>query len=162
MWSSVLSVLFSAIVTVGWPSTPWLMPLTPDRPVERPFERPHDRFAPGHRGSDWAATPGEPVFAVSAGTVTHVGQVAGIASVTLDHGVVRSSYLPVISDLAVGSTVQAGEQIGWVEESSHCTRTCLHVGIRTSVFDTRDATVDPYLDPLAWIERVPVLKPLQP
>lgn len=140
----------------------WLPPLVPDRAIERAFERPLDRFAAGHRGTDWPARAGEDVHAVAAGRISHVGEVAGVPSVTVDHGILRSSYLPVESDLVEGQSVAAGEVIGVVSSVvTHCSRSCLHLGIRTEAFDARDARADPYLDPLAWISRTPVLKPVR-
>jgi murein DD-endopeptidase MepM/ murein hydrolase activator NlpD len=108
---------------------------------------------------DLAAPAGTAVHAIGDGTVTHVGDVAGIASVTIDHRVARSSYLPIDALVDEGEAVTAGEVIGFVA-SGHCRQDCLHLGLRRPIWDIRDATSDPYLDPVAWIRRIPVLKPL--
>lgn len=159
MFSAILgSVLATATLAGGWvpPLTGGLSaPLTP-------FERPVDRFGAGHRGVDLAAEPGQDVRSIGRGVVTFVGEVAGVPSVTIDHRRVRSTYLPVRSTVSVGEQVDAGDSIGSVLASGHCLRTCLHLGVRRPVWDSLDAEADPYLDPIAWITRIPVLKPVTP
>lgn len=166
MWSSLASTFLAGIVAVGAPAAPpgasWVAPLASGLgSVLRGFERPVDRFAPGHRGVDFAAPVGTPVRAIGAGTVAHVGAVAGLVSVTVDHRVVRSSYLPIDPVVVQDQSVEAGQVIGYVSSSQrrHCPRSCLHLGIRRPA-GTRDSTADPYVDPIAWIGRYPVLKPL--
>jgi len=127
--------------------------------VIRPFERPVDRFGAGHRGVDLPATAGQQVRAIGDGVVTFVGDVAGTRSVTIDHGPVRSSYLPVTAEVTLGQSVRAGEVIGTIE-AGHCLSTCVHLGLRRPVWDRLDHETDPYVDPVAWITRIPVLKPL--
>lgn len=164
MWTSIASTLLAAIVAAGTPAGPagstWVAPLESGlRGVVRAFERPADRFAPGHRGVDIAAHQGADVVAIGSGAVTHVGEVAGVPSVTVDHGVARSTYLPVSAVVSEGDEVTAGEVIGFIA-GAHCSEPCLHLGLRRPVWDRLDATADPYLDPIAWIRRMPVLKPL--
>lgn len=159
-WTGALNVVVAAALAQGFPAGPWVAALEPEPRVLRAFERPADRFAAGHRGVDWPASPGQSVLAIGAGTVSHVGQVAGVPSITVDHGIVRSSYLPVKSPLVLGDRVAAGDRLGEVTSASHCPTTCLHLGLRLESWEAFDATRDPYLDPLAWLRRVPVLKPL--
>jgi murein DD-endopeptidase MepM/ murein hydrolase activator NlpD len=167
MWTSIGSTLLAGILAAGTPASPigpagstWVAPLASGlSSVLQGFERPADRFAPGHRGVDLAAAQGTPVRSIGEGTVTHVGEVAGVASVTVDHRAVRSSYLPIDALVSEGEKVNAGQVIGFVS-GSHCSVSCLHLGLRRPAWEKLDATVDPYLDPIAWIRRIPVLKPL--
>jgi murein DD-endopeptidase MepM/ murein hydrolase activator NlpD len=164
MWLSIASTFLAGVLAAGSPAGPtsatWVPPLASGfGEVLQGFQRPPDRFAAGHRGVDLRADQGTPVLAIGDGAVWHVGEVAGIESVTIDHGVARSSYLPIDAVVDEGDDVTAGEVIGFVT-GGHCITTCLHLGLRRPVWDVRDATSDPYLDPIAWIRRIPVLKPL--
>lgn len=164
MWMTIGSALLAGMVAAGSPvgpgGTAWVAPLeTGLGELLQGFQRPVDRFAAGHRGVDLPATDGMVVLSIGHGTVTHVGDVAGVGSVTIDHGVVRSSYLPVHAVVAEGDEVSAGAVIGYVS-GSHCPVACLHLGLRRPVWEAWDALSDPYLDPVAWIRRIPVLKPL--
>lgn len=164
MWTSIASTALAGILAAGTPAGPagstWVAPLESGlRGVVRLFERPADRFAPGHRGLDLRAPEGTPVRAIGDGTVTHVGDVAGVTSVTVDHEVARSSYLPLEAVVSEGESVTSGQLIGYVS-GLHCTPACLHLGLRRPAWEARDATADPYLDPIAWIRGIPVLKPL--
>jgi murein DD-endopeptidase MepM/ murein hydrolase activator NlpD len=123
--------------------------------VLRPFVAPPTRFGPGHRGVDLAASAGQPVLAVDAGTVTHAGVVAGRGTVTVAHrSGLRSTYEPVRPAVVVGTAVAAGAVLGVLEGTGgtgraeavdHCgRRPCLHLG---AVRGTA------YVDPLALLER---------
>lgn len=167
MWSSILSSAaasaIAGIVASGLPGGPWVAPLEQGfGQVLQRFERPVDRFAAGHRGVDLAVEHGQRVRAIGSGVVTFVGDVAGTPSITVDHQRVRSSYLPVQAQVAPGDQVHAGTVLGTISAPAHCPRTCLHLGLRRPAWDARDATSDPYLDPIAWINRIPVLKPVTP
>lgn len=168
MWTTIGSALVAGtvagMVAAGTPASPagitWVAPLESGLgTVLQGFQRPTDRFSAGHRGVDLPASDGMIVLAIGPGTITHVGEVAGVGSVTVDHGMVRSSYLPVRPAVAEGDVVTAGAVIGYVS-GSHCPVTCLHLGVRRPAWESRDAQSDPYLDPVAWIRRIPVLKPL--
>ena len=164
MWMTIGSALLAGMLAASSPvgpgDTTWVAPLEAGLgTVLQGFQRPTDRFAAGHRGVDLPAANGTAVFSIGHGTVTHVGEVAGVGSVTVDHGRVRSSYLPVHAVVAEGDVVTPGAVIGYVS-GSHCPVACLHLGLRRPAWETRDALSDPYLDPVAWIRRIPVLKPL--
>lgn len=121
-------------------------PLAPDPWVERGFEPPDVRWRAGHRGVDLLGHPAQAVRAPMAGTVSFVGRIAGRGVVTLSHGETRTTYEPVLSDLAVGDEVAAGARLGWLHPTgSHCApRSCLHWGWRRG---------DDYLDPLELVGR---------
>ena len=156
MWTSILAVALAAAATAAGS---WVPPVTVDSDrVLRAFERPAHRFAPGHRGVDIRADAGTPVRAVGSGTVAFVGNVAEVPTISIDHARVRSTYLPVASIVAVGEQVTAGQTIGTVSaRGRHCVLDCLHLGIRRTT--PLGAEFDPYVDPLAWIRGLPVLKP---
>lgn len=82
--------------------------------VVRPFTEPVNRFAPGHRGVDFAAAPGTPVLAANDGTVTFAGDVAGALHVVVAHdGGIRTSYSFLLRvDVAVGQRVRRGQVVG--------------------------------------------------
>ena len=123
----------------------------------RPFTRPSSDYGQGHRGVDLGGQAGEDVRAVDAGTVSHVGVIAGRGTVTVLHpSGVRSTYEPVSTEVTLGQVVARGERLGaLVDTGSHCTpRACLHLGA------LRDRT---YLDPMALLVGRPVrLLPLPP
>jgi len=116
---------------------------------------PHDRFGAGHRGVDLAATPGQLVRSALPGEVTFAGKVAGRTVLVVRHGGgVRTTYLPVVPAVAVGTQVSSGTVVGRLEAHQHCpVSTCLHWGARRG---------GEYVDPLSLLEPRVVLLPLLP
>jgi murein DD-endopeptidase MepM/ murein hydrolase activator NlpD len=99
--------------------------------VARPFAAPRSRYGAGHRGVDLAAHPGQPVLAVDAGTVTHVGVIAGRGTVSVLHtSGLRSTYEPVTATVHRGDVLARGDPVGTVADvAGHCPpQTCLHLG----------------------------------
>ncbi|HZB29015.1 MAG TPA: M23 family metallopeptidase [Streptosporangiaceae bacterium] len=134
----------------GPPAPPdWRWPLSPVPRVVRDYRPPPRPWLPGHRGVDLAAPPGRPVFAAGPGRVGYAGRLAGRGVVTVVHGALRTSYLPVRSAVRPGQRVAAGQRLGLVEDiRGHCGRvTCLHWGLRRGLV---------YLDPLTLLGRGPV------
>ena len=172
MWTTALatfiSAAFATVIAAGTPG--WVAPVESGLSnLLRPFERPADRFAPGHRGIDLAASPATPVQAIGSGRVSFVGDVAGVPTVSVEHppSLLLSTYQPVTGSVEVGDQVTAGGVIGQLASDvsgtvGHCSSPCLHLGLRRQLWQALDATSDPYLDPRAWILREPVLKPLVP
>jgi murein DD-endopeptidase MepM/ murein hydrolase activator NlpD len=122
----------------------WAWPLAPQPDVVRPFVRPATAYGAGHRGIDLAGPSGQEVGAVDAGTVSHVGRLAGRGTVTVLHASgVRSTYEPVEAVVGAGDVVTRESLLGHLEGSgSHCQPTCLHLGaLRERV----------YLDPLVFL-----------
>jgi len=133
------------------PSAPgdWRWPLSPAPRVVRDYDPPPRPWLSGHRGVDLAARAGQPVYAAGAGQVTYAGRLAGQGVVTVAHGALRTSYLPVRPAVRPGRRVTAGQRLGVVEDvRGHCGRVlCLHWGLRLG---------SAYLDPLSLLGRGPV------
>jgi murein DD-endopeptidase MepM/ murein hydrolase activator NlpD len=121
----------------------WQWPLRPPPPVVRRFDPPAHPWEAGHRGVDLAASPGRPVFAAGPGRVTFARDLAGRGVVTITHGALRTTYLPVRPTVRPGQIVAAAARIGVVEDVlGHCgPQSCLHWGLLRG---------DSYLDPL-WL-----------
>jgi murein DD-endopeptidase MepM/ murein hydrolase activator NlpD len=162
----LLALLTATVLALGSPASGWTPPLaTGWEQVLRAFERPDDRFAAGHRGIDVAAPPGAEVRAIGPGRVAFVGDVARTPTVSIEHDDPpwTSTYQPVEALVVEGDRVEMGTLIGHLTAHGfHCSRSCLHLGLRRPAWEARDAMTDPYVDPWAWIERRPVLKPLVP
>jgi murein DD-endopeptidase MepM/ murein hydrolase activator NlpD len=124
-------------------------PLSPRPEIVRGFEPPPKPWLPGHRGLDLAGSPGQPVLAATAGTITYAGPLAGRGVVVVTSGPFRTTYEPVSPSIQVGATVTPGDQLGTLSTAgTHCPpRTCLHWGLR-------QATT--YLDPLLLLGTRPV------
>jgi murein DD-endopeptidase MepM/ murein hydrolase activator NlpD len=124
-------------------------PLDPQPEVVSGFDPPTSRWGAGHRGVDLLGTPGQPVRAARAGTVTFAGRLAGRGVVVVSHGATRTTYEPVAATVAAGDRVAAGTRIGRLELlGSHCLpRACLHWGLLEG---------DRYLDPLTLVGGGPV------
>jgi hypothetical protein len=127
----------------------WRWPLAPAPRVVRDYDPPPRPWLSGHRGVDLAARPGQPVFAAGAGRVGYAGRLGGRGVVTVVHGALRTSYLPVRPAVRPGQRVAAGQRLGLVEDiRGHCLRLlCLHWGLRRGLA---------YLDPLSLFGRAPV------
>ncbi|GAA3749990.1 murein DD-endopeptidase MepM/ murein hydrolase activator NlpD [Spinactinospora alkalitolerans] len=125
---------------------PWTWPLAGAPEVLRGFAPPAQRWLPGHRGADLAADPGAEVLAAGAGRIGFAGSVAGVGVVSVVHGELRTTYLPVEAGPDRGTEVAAGEVIGTLASGPrHCgRRSCLHWGLLRG----RD-----YLDPLSLLGR---------
>jgi murein DD-endopeptidase MepM/ murein hydrolase activator NlpD len=78
------------------------------------FRPPPTPFAAGHRGLEYATTPGEPVRAAAAGMVTFAGRVAGAQIVVVAHADrLRTTYEGLAStDVGTGALVAAGQPVG--------------------------------------------------
>ena len=106
-------------------------------PVVRGFDPPAQPWLAGHRGVDVLGSPGEPVVAAAAGVVSFAGNLAGRAVVVVDHGDVRTTYLPLTPTVAVGTRVSAGQTIAeplGKTLSPHLFRTTAHVIWSSGVF----------------------------
>ncbi|WP_460352449.1 M23 family metallopeptidase [Actinoallomurus acanthiterrae] len=145
VWSGFLLVMAAS----GGADAGWQWPLRPPPPVLRRFDPPAHPWEAGHRGVDLAAPPGRPVFATGAGRVTFAHDLAGRGVVTITHGALRTTYLPVRPVVRPGQIVAAGARIGVVEAVlGHCGQeSCLHWGLLRG---------GSYLDPLSLLGLGPV------
>ncbi|TDT32892.1 M23 family metallopeptidase [Naumannella halotolerans] len=126
--AALVAVLVVLCGAGGLPPGVW--PL--EGPVVRDYDAPDPDWLPGHRGVDLGTEPGAPVVAAAAGTVTHVGPIAGRGVVVVDHGSVRTTYEPVDPTVTSGTVVAAGDRIGTVTAGHPgCpVAACLHWGLR--------------------------------
>jgi len=144
LWSAFLVVLLAQVLhTAPAAALPVLpvgrWPLTGSPRVLRGFSPPASPYGPGHRGVDLAAQPGDPVLAALGGRVSFAGQVAGRGVLSVQSGPLRTTYEPVAAQVAVGEPVQAGQPLGVLATGGHCSRSCLHWGLRAG---------EEYLNPL--------------
>lgn len=118
--------------------------------ISRGFDPPRHVGGHGHRGVDFPAPPGTAVYAVGDGVIMFAGSIAGKPTISLDHGwhprlskrPIRSTYEPVYSILPQGTTVSAGQLLGFTARgNSHCDQICLHLGLKVG----KDSYVSPLL-----------------
>lgn len=110
------------------PTSPWVWPLA-DHRIDRRFDPPKDAYGPGHRGIDLPGRAGQEVRSVATGTVTFAAKVAGVWTITINHGTERSTYQPVKPTVEVGDAVAAGQAIGVLFGGhSSCRSICLNLG----------------------------------
>jgi murein DD-endopeptidase MepM/ murein hydrolase activator NlpD len=134
-----LLVVLALITPVTGRSCPGLASPV-DAEIVRPFA-PVGRFG-GHWGVDFGTTLGTPVGAADAGTVTFAGDVAGVLSVTVDHGGgLRTSY-SYLSEISVGrgEGVAAGDTLGYSGLDHDLP--AVHFSVRVG---------DLYRDPQPWL-----------
>jgi len=151
---TVFSLLLTCMIAIGSPGLDaWRWPLGPPAPqVARGFSPPAVPWGPGHRGVDLAARPGQAVYAAGPGRIAYADDLAGRGVVTIDHGDLRTTYLPVRPSVHAGRRVTSGTRIGVLQRGLlHCPMTCLHWGLRRGAL---------YLNPLNLVQRQVRLLPL--
>ncbi|MEN9922851.1 MAG: hypothetical protein RIS09_365 [Actinomycetota bacterium] len=100
---------------------PWIrLPVIPD-----------PNWKPGHRGLDIASHSEAFVVAPRTGIVRFADYINGVGSVSIStydwYRHIMTFIEPLVSK---GDKVVTGQQIGWVSESGHCKRTCLHWAVK--------------------------------
>lgn len=135
----ILIVLLLAPAPVAATSCPGLA-----LPIEGEILRPYAPTGPyaGHWGIDIAATEGSAVGAADDGTVSFAGEVAGVKSVTVDHGGgLRTSY-SYLSQIGVrrGQWVPEGATVGYSGLDHDLA--AIHFSVRVG---------DVYQDPQRWL-----------
>jgi hypothetical protein len=168
IWPLAASARASSPAAASSPSQPLYVPPLPlPLDVLSPFRPPPQPWAAGNRGVDLATAAGAPVVAAAAGTVIYAGELAGRGVVSIDHGVIRTTYEPVDAIVGRGDHVTRGQLIGHVQAvADGCgpPGRCLHWG-----------AIGPagYADPLSLLSspqgrirllplQLPVQAPLQP
>lgn len=109
--------------------------------ILRDYDPPPKKWLAGHRGIDFAATPGTDIYATKTGSVSFAGNVGGEPVVVLRHADgTRTTYEPAVAYLPIGAQVTRGSVIATtsISEASHCASSCLHVGVKAG---------ESYLDP---------------
>lgn len=142
-----LAVIVTGVGMLVLPAPGSVMASPPGPPVPGPvlhgFDPPEHDWLPGNRGVDLAASPGQAVRSVTAGTVVFAGRVAGVGvvSVELADGR-RTTHLPVVAAVHLGERVVAGQVIGHVDSPSWCSTSCLHWGLKRG---------NTYFDPMSLL-----------
>lgn len=143
---ALLSVLPASLSDWSWPTGS-----SGDPPLVRArFDPPAQPWLPGHRGVDLATEPGESVMAAGEGVIAYAGPLAGRGVVSIVHpGGLRTTYEPVLAEVAVGMVVRRGQVIAtvdrWPVGHPACpVGSCLHWGARLG---------SRYIDPLSLLER---------
>lgn len=128
----------------------WQWPDTIPSPVLRDFNPPARPWLKGNRGVDLAYKIGRPVHAIAGGTVLFADSIAGIGSVSIDHGTVRSTYQPLYPIVTEEEYVTQGQVIGYLSAGrTICPRSCIHLGII-------DNHTGDYKDPLSYLKPVKI------
>lgn len=101
-------------------------------PVSVRFVGPPHRWAPGHRGIDYAVPPGTAVRAAGGGIVSYAGNVAGRLAVTIDHDSGYQTTYTALSEIAVaaGQIVSRGQTIGSSGRAHPGGEPGLHFGVK--------------------------------
>lgn len=105
-----------------------------------------------HKGIDFGAAKGTPVFATAAGTIIAAGPIAENngkygTTVIIDHGAQHSLYAHLNSvNVRPGQRVQAGQRIGAVGETGLATGPHLHLEVRQNGNNIDPATMFANLD----------------
>ena len=117
--------------------------------VLKGFVKPEKNWLPGHRGVDLAARLGDPIFAAGSGTVLYVGTIAGTPVISIEHATgLRTTYQPVMANVAIGDLVVAGDLIGTLAPNKSG-EAGLHWGAKYGAED--------YINPLSLLPK-PVIR----
>lgn len=107
-----------------------------------------------HSGTDFAAPDGTPFYACAGGTVTHIGPASGYGQwIVIDHpdseggGATEYGHMwnAFATGLRVGSTVTAGQKIGYIGSNGQSTGPHLHLTV------WRYARGGERVDPETWL-----------
>lgn len=131
----------------------WIKPIKSGKLIKE-FDPPDEKWLAGHRGVDYLSEENETIYAPANGTISFSGVVANKPVVTIDHGVLKSTFEPAISDKKVGQEVKKGEEFANVsfgsdKSNSHCSiEKCLHWGVKNG---------DNYVNPLSKLNCCPII-----
>lgn len=128
---AALLLLLPAASAPPTPDSPWRWPTAGARDVAEPFRAPAHDYGPGHRGIDIRADVGTVVVAPADGIVAFRGVVVDRPLLTIDHGGgYVTTFEPLDSELARGTLVHAGDEIGVVATGGHSAPGTVHIGVR--------------------------------
>lgn len=113
------------------------------------------RWGTQHRGLDFAAADGTPIYAAQAGTVAHIGSAQGFGQwIVVDHPAEDGAGTTVYghmwnafaTGLKLGSHVKAGQLIGFVGSNGQSTGPHLHFEVHPTVW-----AAGSQIDPAPWL-----------
>lgn len=113
------------------------------------------RWGSQHRGQDYAAPDGTPIYAAQAGTVAHIGAADGFGQwIVLDHPAADGGGTTVYghmwdafaTGLKAGDRVQAGQLIAYVGTNGQSTGPHLHFEVHPTVWRQGSQ-----IDPQPWL-----------
>ncbi|QDF20033.1 endolysin [Corynebacterium phage Stiles] len=116
------------------------------------------RWGTHHSGLDFGAPDGTPFYACAGGTVTHIGPATGYGQwIVIDHpdseggGCTEYGHMwnAFATGLRVGSTVHAGQLIGYVGSNGQSTGPHLHLTVWERGYGGRR------IDPEVWLKDAP-------
>lgn len=116
------------------------------------------RWGTHHSGLDFGAPDGTPFYACAGGTVTHIGPATGYGQwIVIDHpdseggGCTEYGHMwnAYATGLRVGSTVHAGQLIGYVGSNGQSTGPHLHLTVWERGYGGRR------IDPEVWLKDAP-------
>ena len=117
----MVSSLLATLLLIG--SSTVVRPISPvSGPIIQHFVGPPCERCAGHRGVTIATRSGQAVVAVLPGTISYVGEVAGLTYVVqvVRPGVkVTYGWLTPQADLAEGDEIVAGALVGWAGERTY-------------------------------------------
>lgn len=114
------------------------------------FSQPNTEFSRGHRGVDFSAKPGQPVYAPVSGIVNFSGWVGNRSVVSIRAEAVTIELEPVCAQVTRGESIDSGQEIGQVcvdkNYGWHCADPpCLHLSTKARLG---------YLNPLWFVKPV--------
>lgn len=113
------------------------------------------RWGTVHRGLDFAAQDGTPIYAAQAGRVAHIGSASGFGQwIVIDHPAAAGAGTTVYghmwnafaTGLRSGSEVRAGQLIGYVGSNGQSTGPHLHFEVHPTIWRAGSQ-----IDPAPWL-----------
>ena len=130
-----------------------------DAPVIVRFVEPPHRWAPGHRGLDYALPAGTSIRAAAGGTVIFAGDVAGHLAVTIEHGLGMQTTYTALREITVerGQEVTQGTWIGYSGSAHPGGEPGLHFGVKVDGEYVDPATLLGSIDASSALRLAPVV-----
>lgn len=108
------------------------------------FQASANQYGPGHRGTDFEASPGTAVYSIAPAQVIFVGSVNGHLYISLDHGSgIVSTYSVGTKAVKEGEVIEKGKLLGTVGKPlENDAENTFHFSMRVN---------DKYVDPMLYI-----------